>query len=407
MLTAMPNGPLHQWPEGFMWGTGASSTQTEGAAVSSDWWTWEQNGNAPLSDTGNDFATHYVSDFITLANLGLTHHRLGIDWARIEPKRGHHDKEVIEFYMKGLTAARDVGISPWVCLHHFTLPQWFADEGGFLKRENVSSHWVRHVEFIAETFGDLVYGWKPVNETNYYPMAAYRGRGWPPGVNDFESWMVAVENMQIATADAAVRLKQTGKPVSSVFGLSTVELIDKSPASQSFRDFVYAINWNSGLDLFREGVVRLPGREPIHRPDLTGSFDMIGFSYYCALGVREGQLTRFPENALLSPLDYSIWPNGLSLVLDRLHDELPTTPLLIAEYGIGTDDDEQRAQYLADGLRITADALERGVDVKGFFHWTAVDNYEWLHGFDIKFGIIDRDRNVRPSAMVLTRETKQ
>jgi beta-glucosidase len=134
---------------------------------------------------------------------------------------------------------------------------------------------------------------------------------------------------------------------------------------------------------------------------------MIGFSYYCALGVREGQLTRFPENALLSPLDYSIWPNGLSLVLDRLHDELPTTPLLIAEYGIGTDDDEQRAQYLADGLRITADALERGVDVKGFFHWTAVDNYEWLHGFDIKFGIIDRDRNVRPSAMVLTRETKQ
>jgi beta-glucosidase len=65
------------------------------------------------------------------------------------------------------------------------------------------------------------------------------------------------------------------------------------------------------------------------------------------------------------------------------------------------------AQYLADGLRITADALERGVDVKGFFHWTAVDNYEWLHGFDIKFGIIDRDRNVRPSAMVLTRETKQ
>jgi beta-glucosidase len=83
---------------------------------------------------------------------------------------------------------------------------------------------------------------------------------------------------------------------------------------------------------------------------------------------------------------------------------LPGTPLLVAEYGIGTDDDGQRADYLERGLLVTAGAIARGIDVRGFFHWTAVDNYEWLHGYDVKFGIIDSDRHVRPSALILERE---
>ncbi|MBV8691245.1 MAG: family 1 glycosylhydrolase, partial [Actinobacteria bacterium] len=83
--------------------------------------------------------------------------------------------------------------------------------------------------------------------------------------------------------------------------------------------------------------------------------------------------------------------------------EVPNTPLLVAEYGIGTQDDEVRAEYLRRGLEETASALARGIDVRGFFHWTAVDNYEWLHGYDVSFGIIDRDRTVRASAEVLRR----
>jgi len=91
-------------------------------------------------------------------------------------------------------------------------------------------------------------------------------------------------------------------------------------------------------------------------------------------------------------------------VLTRLADELPGTPLLVAEYGIGTDDDAVRARYLADGLAVIQEALARGIDVRGLFHWTGVDNYEWLHGFDVQFGIVDRQRTVRPSARVLARE---
>ena len=266
-------------------------------------------------------------------------------------------------------------------------------------------YWSRHVDFIADTFGDLVDGWQPVNETNYYPTAAYLGRGWSPGHNDLEEWRTVTEQMHLATAEAAVRLKKTGAPVASVFGLSTVHLLDDEPASHDFVARFYSSNWNAGLELFCSGVLQVANRTPIVRPELAGSFDMIGFSYYCAFGVRNGQLALYPEDAPPSPLGYTIWPQGLRLILDKLHTELLGTPLLIAEYGIGTDDDSVRAAYLAEGLDITHDAIARGIDIAGFFHWTAVDNYEWLHGFDLKFGIMDIDRHVRPSALVLQAET--
>jgi beta-glucosidase len=92
-------------------------------------------------------------------------------------------------------------------------------------------------------------------------------------------------------------------------------------------------------------------------------------------------------------------------VLERLHTQVPNTPLLIAEYGIGTANDTERAAYLTAGLDITHAAIQRGIDIRGFFHWTAIDNYEWLHGYDLQFGIISRDRVVKPSAQILRAET--
>jgi beta-glucosidase len=91
-------------------------------------------------------------------------------------------------------------------------------------------------------------------------------------------------------------------------------------------------------------------------------------------------------------------------VLTRLAEELPTTPLLVAEFGIGTDDDEERAQYLRQGLAVVNRALSVGIDIRGLFHWTGIDNYEWNHGYDVSFGLVDRARRVRPSALVLAAE---
>ncbi len=395
-----------EWPTGFMWGTGASSTQCEGAAPGSDWFDWEQGGHAPVSGDGNGFAARYADDFRTLADLGLTHHRLSIEWARIEPEPGVHDPDAVAHYRDVLGAARDAGVTPWVCLHHFTLPRWFAATGGFLVAANRTDAWARHVDFVAETFGDLVGGWKPVNETNIYPSVAYRGGGFTPGHDDPREFAVVTEAIQLATAEAAVRLRQTGAPVASIFSLATVVTHDDDPATLRLADRVYDVNWTTGLGLFEDGVLRVKGRDPIERPDLAGAFDLIGFSYYLTLGVEAGRIVPHPPDAPISPLGYGISADGLRLVLDRLHETVPGTPLLVGEYGIGTDDDAVRRAYLERGLQITHDAIARGIDVRGFFHWTAVDNYEWLHGFDVSFGLIDRARNVRPSATVLRREAR-
>ena len=383
-----------------MWGTGASSTQCEGAAPSSDWLPWERAGHAPVSGDGNGFGTRYAEDFALLARLGLTHHRLSIEWARIEPEPGRRDESEVARYRDILGAAGDAGVNPWVCLHHFTLPAWFTDAGGFLT-DDKREHWTRHVEYMADTFGDLVYGWQPVNETNYYARAAFRGGGWPPGNNDRDEATRAGVAIHLATAEAAARLRQTGRPVASIFGLSAAVAHDDDPATVAFVDRFYASNWRPGLGLFRDGVLEVPHAPVVERPDLAGCFDLIGFSYYATFGAAGGRAALHPTDAPASPLGYGIWAGGLGLVLDRLAVEVPGTPLLVAEYGVGTDDDDFRAQYLRQGLDETAAAMARGVDVRGFFHWTAVDNYEWLHGYDVSFGIIDRDRNVRASARVL------
>jgi beta-glucosidase len=297
-------------------------------------------------------------------------------------------------------------VHPWVCLLHFTVPLWFADAGDFTIAENRTGAWADHVAFVTDAFGDLVDGWQPVNEMNIYPILKFRGLGFPPGHDDRDEVAAVSEHIHLGTAEAAVRLRESGAPVASILSLFPAVAQDDTMATAARIERETRLMWEPGLGLFRDGVIRVPGRAPVERPDLAGSFDLIGFSYYGAMGVTAGEMVVHPPGAPVSPLGYGIWADGLELVLDRLHEQVPGTPLLVAEFGIGTDDDAVRADYLRDGLRIIAAALERGIDVRGFFHWTGIDNYEWLFGNDVQFGIIDADRTVRPSAHVLAAEAR-
>ena len=378
----------------FWWGTGASSTQAEGAAPLSDWYARERAGLVPPSGDGNGFGERFEEDFALYADHGLTHHRLSVEWARIEPTEGNRDARAVEHYLEILTAARAAGISPWVCLHHFTLPGWFTElgDGGFVDDHARSYHWARHVAFCAETFGDLVFGWKPINEP-----AAYAGI-YPHGKRRFEMLGAVL----LAQRDAWRELRGGGKPVATIHNLSPVFTVANTVPADTMRDRLDAMIWDVWMRADRDGVLELPGRASREVPDLREACDLVGFSYYSATGVgAEGDIVPYPPSARVGPMGYASWSEGLALVLHRLHDELPGRPLLICEHGVGTDDDAWRCDVLRESLTLVGEAIGDGVDVRGFFHWTGVDNYEWDRGFDVQFGCFSRDREPRESAELL------
>lgn len=385
----------------FWWGTGASSTQTEGAAPRADWFRWEREGRAPESGEGNGFATNYRDDFSIFADHGLTHHRLSLEWARLEPEPGRHDRAEVERYRTMLGAARDAGVDIWACLHHFSLPGWFADDmGGFVDDRARNYHWPRHVDWVAETFGDLIFGWKPINEPVAYAALGWLDGTFPPGRRDLGDFSDALRAIHLANHAAWMQLKGGDQPVATVYNLAPVVPRSTEPHVVALADQVDATlwGWTSAL---RDGLLRVPGRAQEEVPDMAGSFDLIGFSYYSAYGIAddpEAPFVPYPADARVGPLGYAPWSEGLGIVLRRLADELPGRPLLIAEHGVGTTDDDWRCDILRSSLAEVESALADGIDVRGFFHWTGIDNYEWLHGYDVPFGLFDRDRKPRPSA---------
>lgn len=392
------------FPDDFWWGTASSSTQSEGAAPRADWYRWELEGRAPRSRDGNGFGTRFAEDFRLLAEHGLDHHRLSIEWARIEPVEGKRDHDEIDRYTDLLRAARDAGVQVWVCLHHVTLPGWFGDDlRGFLDDRGRTYHWPRHVDFMGETFGDLVAGWVPVNE----PLA-YAANGWllgthPPGRRDLAAFHQALEAAHLANHEAWRLLRSGDAPVATVYDLSPLFAAD-DPASQAALRAYDDAAWGCWIRALRDGVLQVGDRAPIERDDLAGAFDLIGFSYYCAHRVlADGTTAPYPDGARVGPLGYAPWSEGLGLTLHRLAEELPGRELVVAEHGVGTDDDDWREEVLKASLDQVESALDDGIPVRGFFHWTSVDDYEWLHGFDVPFGLFDRDRNPRPSAALLPR----
>ena len=377
------------FPDSFWWGTASSSTQCEGAAPRSDWKRWEELGRVPPSGDGNGFTNRYAEDFALLAAHGLVHHRLSLEWARLEPHEGTHDNDAIEHYRAVLEAAREAGIAIWACLHHFTLPGWFADDlGGFLDDRAATYYWPRHVDFVGETFGDLVFGWTPVNEPGWYAISGFLRGDLPPGRQDVVDYSRARDAIHRANHDAARRLRGDGQPVATIHGLAPLYAADSSPQTAAALRRIDQDVWGTWLDLLRD---------PVH----ADGFDLVGFSYCspAAIGPDGGRGVWSPDGQA-GPMGDMAWADGLAHVLRRLADELPDTPLVVTECGLGADD-EQRVAYLRSAIDVVDEAIGDGIDVRGFFHWTSVDDYEWHEGYGAPIGLFDRDRNPRPSAVLL------
>jgi beta-glucosidase len=385
-------------PAPFLWGATSSSVGTEGAASTSDWAAWERTGRAPPSNDGNGWRTNFRDDIPLLASLGFGALRITIEWARLEPAAGRVDAARVEHERSVLEAIRDNGLHPWVTLHNGSLPGWFADdEGGFRDERARGYFWPRHVDRCGEWFGDLVAGWTPIEDPVGWALRGYLRGVRPPGRRDPENARDAVVGALDANLAAWKVLRGGGAPVMSVLGLPTVNARDADARAEASR--WQRLLWQLPLRARREGVLEIPGGAEVERPDMAGAFDLIGIAYDHPIAVgADGSAGPFPPTARLDDTGFA--PNATELgdVLRRVAEDAPDTPLVVAANGVATTDDSWREELLRDTFTVLDDARHDGVDLRGYFLDTAIDGYEWNHGFAAHRGIVTRERSLKPSA---------
>ncbi|MBI3785608.1 MAG: glycoside hydrolase family 1 protein [Deltaproteobacteria bacterium] len=410
------------FPADFVWGTASSSHQAEGNNVHNDWWDWEQQPgrivHGQCSGRGNNFYERYDGDFSLLAHLGLNQFRLSLEWSRIEPEEGRIDSGAVDHYRRVLEAAQRNGITPWVNLHHFALPRWFAAKGGFLEEANLS-YWRRHVERVTAALATFADHWHPINEANAYAGGSYLLGAMPPGHTDLGEFQRVLRNTLLMYRDAYQILK-TARPQLQVGTIHVmIPVFPANPDDES--DRLLAANFDGlfnapPLLALRDGVIALPGREPETVADLKGAADFFGANYYCGVSVDHRQPMRMtpypPGQTRLNQIGNGVYPEGLFDVLQRVQQTNLGIPIYVAENGTGTDDDCWRIEYIAQHLVQVKRAIDAGCDVRGYFHWTSVDNFEWNHGWTAPFGLIGFDpvtfeRKPRPSAHFLSLVAKR
>jgi beta-glucosidase len=375
----------------WWWGAGASAVQTEGASPADDWYRWERQGRAPLSADGNGFFACYERDFALVHALGITDYRLSVNWARVIPEPGQVDREAVVYYREVLEAGSAAGLRMWICLLHSAIPTWFADAGGFAGEKALDA-WLGWVDTAAALFADLAGGWMPFNTPTSYVQKAYLAGTFPPGQRDPNTAAAVLRTVHLCDFEAAVRLRWTGRPVCSNEALMPILPADQSAPALAAARRLDAFVWSSWLDLARQ-------------PRYQTAFDLYGFTYYYASRVTgDQQLLPHPADHEPGPLGYVPWADGIALVLERLHRELPDARFVVAEVGCAggpETDDAGRCDYLRQALGHVAAAQDDGMRIEGVSLWTAVDNYEWLAGFDVSFGLFTRSRKPRRSAEVM------
>lgn len=389
------------FPPGFLWGCATAAHQVEGGSTNNNWWRFEQQGGILTGESSlvaNDEWNRYAEDFALLSRLHNNAHRFSIEWSKVEPRPGCFDEGAIEHYRDVLKELRRLGMTPLVTLLHFTTPLWFEDRGGWTASGAVGS-WLNFVGRVANALGDLVGLWCTINEPNIATFAGWVGGEFPPGrVRDVPGFYVALRNLRRAH-EAGYRLLHQITPEVGV-GLAH---------NQWFLIPERLIP----LDHLAAGVGRfVMGRWPVHPwswdPVVEACCDWIGLNHYTGQLVRfdPGQPAEFwtrrsnPSGLPVNDFGWALNPRWMGQALRDL--KRLGKPVYITESGVSAGDDAVRVAYLPQLLAEVWGAIQDGVDVRGYFHWTAVDNFEWAHGFSQRFGLIafdpsTQERTVKPS----------
>jgi beta-glucosidase len=398
-----------RFPAGFLFGTATAAHQVEGDNRLNDWWAWEQEPgrvrNGDRSGEANDHYRRFDADFTLLQELSQNAHRLSLEWSRIEPAPGEFSAEAIEHYRRVLGSLRAHGLEPMVTMHHFTNPTWFAALGGW-DNPDAPAGFARYVQRVIGELGDLAQLWVTINEPTVIAYQGYLKGDWPPGRRDLAAAGRVIGNLIRAHWLAFEQIK--ARSTTSQVGLAHHIRLFDAARNWAPPDQVVAAVYNR---LFNQGILRALDagrltwfqRRFTHGSGPRHSQDFLGLNYYTRDRVRfsprnraEFYATRvLSAGAQRSDLGWEIYPDGMRRSL-RLFTRF-RLPIYVTENGIADADDHLRPAYIVDHLRAVLRAMSEGAPVRGYFHWTCFDNFEWAEGYGARFGLMDRERRIKPS----------
>jgi beta-glucosidase len=410
----MPTASFH-FPKGFLWGTATSSHQVEGGNTNNNWYAWEQAGHtAHKSGLVSDWwGGRWKEDFDRAAEAGQNAHRLSVEWSRIQPTPDRWDEEALERYRIMLRGLCDRNIMPMVTLHHFTDPLWLGELGGW-ETEAVVPLFEKFTRKVVEALKEYCSLWCTINEPNVYALEGYLRGNFPPGKSDLKLVIRVQANMARAHAAAyrAIHELQPEARVGYALHFRPQEPARPwSPLDRLMRNIRFTGVNMAFPSAISTGVLKLPlGKIPV--PEAKGTQDYFGLNYYSVdtvafdLSKRDELFSRsfFPEGTDLADAGMnSNTPEGFFWAIKWVVKTYPNLPILVTENGIEDSTDRIRPRYLAQHVHAMWRAVNFNWPVRGYFHWSLVDNFEWERGWTQRFGLwgIDietQQRTKRPSA---------
>ncbi|GGW23797.1 GH1 family beta-glucosidase [Streptomyces xantholiticus] len=426
-----------RFPTGFRWGTATAAYQIEGAAAEdgrtpSIWDTFSRiPGKVRNGDTGDIAADHYHrmrEDVALMRRLGVTDYRFSVAWPRVQPTgRGPAVQKGLDFYRRLVDELRHAGIRPVATLYHWDLPQELEDAGGWPQRET-AQRFGEYAGIMAQALGDRVATWTTLNEPWCAAFLGYGNGVHAPGRTSPTASLRAAHHFNLAHGWAAQVLRTelpSAAEISLTLNLHAVRAHTDSPDDLDAARRIDAVGNRIFLDpVFRgrlpEDLVRDTAQVTDWSFVLDGDLevaaapiDSLGINYYSPTVVAAGssespspwagaeQHVRFlPAPGPRTAMDWPVDADGLHELLIRLRDDLPGVPLVITENGAAYDDyadpsgevhDPERVAYLHAHLSAVHRAIGEGADVRGYFLWSLLDNFEWAYGYSKRFGIVHVD----------------
>jgi beta-glucosidase len=400
-----------RFPEGFLWGTASSSYQCEGDNKNNQWYRWEQQGHIFTGERCGKAANWWEraeSDFARAEQMENNALRLSLEWSRIEPKEGHWDSEALDRYRTMLADLHNRHLKPIVTLHHYTEPQWFAERDGFANEDNIR-FFVRYVIHAVQNLHDLCDFWITINELNAYVASGYVLGSYPPGKHDLVCAKRVLRNLVQAHIEAfyAIRCLQPEAQIGYCLDYRlfdpahTLSPLDHSLARLYETFFSWATlqagetgRFTFPLDMLIAPIAHAAGARDYHGVNYY-TREMVGFDPTIPSEM-------FVRRFALPGSEYSdpgrdnnfeeIYPAGLYRVLKSVHRRTRgNKPLYITENGFRDATDTRRPQALLEHLAMVHRAIREGIPVRGYLHWSLVDNFEWTEGWGAHFGLIGMD----------------